>query len=171
MHEEKELVELAQKGDETAFCTLYELYAKKLYNYAMFRLSDPYDAEDAVQSCMLTAFEQIGKLKKAEAFSAWIFKILYHSCVALIKEQAQKRETDDIDDYLHLSSGESEKLIRRSEVHDALAVLTQDEQSIVLLSVIGGLKSKEIAKITGYSPGNVRQKLSRSLAKMKKRLE
>lgn len=171
MREEKDLVIQAQKGDETAFCALYELYAKKLYNFAMFRLGDPYDAEDAVQNCMLVAFEQIGRLKKAEAFSAWLFKILYCSCVALIKEQIQKRETDDIDNYTHISAANSEQMVLQGEMHDALAALSEDEQNIVLLSVIGGLKSKEIAKITGYSPGNVRQKLSRSLAKMRKRLE
>lgn len=92
MREEKELVLQAQKGDENAFCALYELYAKKLYNFAMFRLGDPYDAEDAVQNCMLVAFEQITKLKKAEAFSPWLFKTLYCSCVTLIKEQAKKEK-------------------------------------------------------------------------------
>lgn len=171
MREEKELVLQAQKGDENAFCALYELYAKKLYNFAMFRLGDPYDAEDAVQNCMLVAFEQITKLKKAEAFSPWLFKILCCSCVTLIKEQAKKRETQDLENALHLFSAEDEKMVSQSEVHEALAALSEEEQNIVLLSVIGGLKSKEIAKITGYSPGNVRQKLRRSLAKMKKRLE
>ena len=56
---------------------------------------------------------------------------------------------------------EVEILIRKSE----------DEKNIVLLSVVAGLQSKEIAKISGYSAGNVRQKLSRSLAKMKRYLD
>lgn len=47
---------------------------------------------------------------------------------------------------------------------------SEDDRNIVLLSVVVGLNSKEIAKITGFTAGNVRQRLSRSLSKMKRYL-
>ena len=39
------------------------------------------------------------------------------------------------------------------------------------MAVVGGLKSTEIAEITGLRPGSVRSKLSRSLARMRRYLE
>ena len=39
--------------------------------------------------------------------------------------------------------------------------------AIVLLSIIGGFNSTEIASMTGMASGSVRSKLSRSLAKMR----
>lgn len=167
---EKELVIKAKKGDIDAFCTLYDHYKKKLYNYAYYKLGNSEDAEDVVQDCMLTAFEQLGKLKKPEAFSSWLFKILYHGCASAIKEQIRQRDSFDIEDYKNTLSYDNSVDIERQELKQALDILSEDEKNIVLLSVVVGLNSKEIAKITGFTAGNVRQKLSRSLSKMKRYL-
>ena len=53
------------------------------------------------------------------------------------------------------------------ELAEALAQLRDEERDIVLLSIIGGLNSTEIASLTDLAPGSVRSKLSRSLAKMR----
>ena len=68
--DEKELVIRAKKGDIDAFCILYDNYIRKLFNYAYYKLGNSEDAEDVVQDCMLTAFEQLGKLKNPKAFSS-----------------------------------------------------------------------------------------------------
>lgn len=167
---EKELVLMAKNGNIKAFCLLYDKYKKKLYNYAYYKLGNADDAEDVVQDCVMTAFESIHQLKKADAFHSWIFRILYCGCTAAIKEQIQKRNMDDIDDYRNISSLDNEIAIEHTELKAALSILSEDEKNIVLLSVVAGLQSKEIAKISGYTAGNVRQKLSRSLAKMKRYL-
>ena len=88
---ESELIKNAQKGDKNAFCELYELYKNRLYRYAYYKLSSEEDAEDAVMDCILCAWQGIKQLKKAEAFSAWIFKILRSSCAKYIDYQAKSR--------------------------------------------------------------------------------
>lgn len=168
--DEKELVLLAKQGDLKAFCALYDKYKNKLYSYAYYKLNNPQDAEDAVQDCALTAFEEIAKLKKAEAFSSWIFRILFCCCAAAIKRQIRQRNTDNIDNYRDIPSADYSNAVLREDLKKALSKLSDEEKNIVLLSVVAGLKSKEIAKVTGLSAGNVRQKLSRSLTKMKKEL-
>ena len=75
-----ERVRQAQAGDVDAFCALYTAYQQKLFHYAYYKLGNVQDAEDVVQDCMLTAFEQLGMLKKPEAFGSWLFSILYHGC-------------------------------------------------------------------------------------------
>ena len=94
---ELELTEKAIAGDRDAFCDLYDLYRVRLYRYAYYRLRDRDDAEDAVSSCVLSAWEQIGKLKAAAAFPAWIFRILRGSCVKLIKTQIDRRRVVSLD--------------------------------------------------------------------------
>lgn len=167
---EPELVRLAKQGDIKAFCAVYDQYKSKLYSYAYYKLGNTQDAEDAVQACALTAFEEISKLKKPEAFCSWIFRILYCCCAAAIKRQIKQRNTYNIEDYKNIPADDNESIIIREDIKRALSKLSDEEKSIVLLSVTAGLKSKEIAKVTGLSAGNVRQKLSRSLAKMKKEL-
>jgi RNA polymerase sigma-70 factor (ECF subfamily) len=168
--DEKQLVIQAKNGDVKSFCILYDNYKRKLYNYAYFKLGNSQDAEDVVQDCVLTAYEQLHKLKKPEAFSSWLFKILYFACISAIKTQIEKRNTFDIEDYENIISYDNNTDVERAELKQALDILSEDEKNIVLLSVVVGLNSKEIAKITGFTAVNVRQKLSRSLAKMKRYL-
>ncbi len=83
-----ERVRQAQAGDVDAFCALYTAYQQKLFHYAYYKLGNVQDAEDVVQDCMLTAFEQLGMLKKPEAFGSWLFSILYHGCAGAIKSRS-----------------------------------------------------------------------------------
>lgn len=164
---EKELIIKAKNGDINAFTILYSRYQKKLYSYAFYRLGNQADAEDAVSDCVLSAFEQIDKLKNAEAFSSWIFRILYCCCTTAIKKQINQRHTDNIDDYENMFCITYDETDEQLELKKALAQLSDEEREIVLLSVVAGFKSREIAKINGMTAGSVRSKLSRSLAKMK----
>jgi DNA-directed RNA polymerase specialized sigma subunit, sigma24 homolog len=56
-------------------------------------------------------------------------------------------------------------------LREALECLSEEERNIVLLSIVGGLKSGEIAENTGMAPGSVRSSLSRSLKKVRGYLE
>lgn len=165
---EKELVKKAKAGDVKAFCILYDHYKDKLFNYAFYRLNSKEDAEDVVQDTALTAFEKLHKLKNDDAFSSWLFRILYCGCTKYIKNQIKNKDNDDIEDYKNAIFDRYENKLEQYEILESLSILKDEEKNIVLLSVISGFNSKEIAKITGYSAVNVRQKLKRSLAKMKK---
>lgn len=167
---ETDLVKRAKNGDIDAFCSLYDNYKRKLFNYAYYKLGNSEDAEDVVQDSILTAFEQLGKLKNPKAFSSWLYTILYHGCMSAVKEQIKQHNNSDIEDYENTLSYDNTADIEREELKQALNILSEDDRNIVLLSVVVGLNSKEIAKITGFTAGNVRQRLSRSLSKMKRYL-
>lgn len=169
--EEKQLIKLAKAGDSDAFCALYSLYKDRLYRYAYYRLSDCSDAEDAVSECVLCAFEQIKNLKNEKAFSAWLFRILYCSCVSIIKKQSASKMEKELTSAEHELSVSFDCVVQKTELQFALDNLRDDEREIVLLSVVAGFKSGEIAKIMDMTAGSVRSKLSRSLKKMKNDLE
>lgn len=168
---EKELAAKAKKGDKEAFCRLYGLYKNKLYRYAYYRLGNPQDAEDAVADAVVSAFEQIKSLRNTKAFSPWIFKILRASCSKYIKLQITQRETENIEDLENTQSVSQSLSNESTELCEALNILKPQEKEIVLLSVVAGFNSREIAEITGLTASNVRSKLSRSLAKMRSFLQ
>ena len=160
------LVREAQGGSREAFCSLYGLYKDNLYRYALYRLCDPTQAEDAVSECILAAWRDIGRLRSHAAFGSWIFRILHNICAASIRRDIAARENlgsicydswDTISDDPALAV----------ELSEALSRLSDEEQEIVLLSAVSGLTSREISEITGLRPGAVRSKLSRSLSKMR----
>ena len=164
------LVREAQGGSKEAFCELYDLYKDKLYRYALYKLGCPEDAEDAVSECVLAAWQSLPQLRNEAAFGSWIFRILHNCCVRHISEAVSMRENmQSIYESGHASGSADgpEHTQMSAELNEALAILSENERSIVLLSVIGGLSSRDISDITALTPGSVRSSLSRSLAKMR----
>lgn len=169
--DEKNLILKAKSGDKDAFCSLYSLYKDRLYRYAFYKLENEEDAKDAVSDCVLSAFIQIGSLKKAEAFPSWIFRILYCSCANITKAQVRQRNTENFEDMENKLVSDFDSVSEKTELQQALSILKDDERDIVLLCVVGGFSSREVGKMTDMTSGSVRSKLSRSLKKMKVFLE
>lgn len=168
-----ELVTLAKNGDADAFGELYGLYYKEMYRYACCVTGSTELAQDAVSDAVLSAFRQIGSLKKAEAFKGWLFTILCSACKRYYTESRHKTALVYLDDE---SRGETDPVETYDfdisiDLRNALDSLSEDEREIVTLSVIGNYKSHEISKITGYPASTVRSKLKRALKKMRDRLE
>ena len=163
---DEKLINEAIAGSKEAFCSLYGRYKDRLYRYALYRLGDPTEAEDAVSDCVLAAWQGIGGLRSEKAFGSWIFRILSNCCAKRIREMIGTRENlEKIYDSVTGSTSASPSL--SIELAEALSQLRDEVRDIVLLSIIGGLNSVEIASMTGMAPGSVRSKLSRSLAKMR----
>lgn len=168
---ELKLAEEARTGSKEAFCELYGRYKDKLYRYALYRLGSPQDAEDAVSECVLAAWQGVPQLKRADAFGAWIFRILHNCCVRQIRESISLRENmQNIYDAGPGASDSGTAAQSSAELKEALTCLNAEDREIVLLSIVGGLTSREISEITGLRPGSVRSRLSRSLARMREQL-
>lgn len=169
--EEKDLVKYAKQGDRQAFGELYEWYRVRLFRYAYFKLGSVDDAEDAVEECVIEAFEGLDSLRNEGAFSGWIFKILYRKCCALQKEQIRLRGQADIDSLTNYEIDTYSFNYDTAELAEALKLLSSEERDIVLLSVLGGYSSKEVGKLMKLKSSTVRSKLSRGLKKMRESLE
>ena len=164
-----QLAKKAKHGDARAFGEIYSAFSGEMYRYALYSLGSAEAAQDAVQDTALEAWKNIGKLKNEEAAKAWFFKILSRSCKHMLRE---KYRAD-------LSSLEAD--LPQTDTNENVALgldllrlinrLETDERDIVLLSIICGLNSKEIAKITSINAATVRSKLSRTLSKLRREIE
>ena len=164
MNDFKTDAELARKGDTEAFSRLYSMVYKEMYHTALYNLRSSHDAADAVSDAVADAFETIGKLKDAQAFRAWIMKILFTNIKKRQKEymksNSQQDETVYTDDFNFSSS----------ELKEALESLDDQSRAILSLSVLGGYKSMEIAQISGMKASAVRSKLSRVKSQLRLKL-
>lgn len=163
-----QLVQQAKAGDADAFGQLYAQYAQDLYRFAYYYLGFREEAEDAVQDAVCAAFQGVGALRSAASFKAWMFSILANTCKHHIAAVKERRMTTPLEEARRLGESEcSEELALAMELREAICALSDEERSILLLSIVGGYKSHEIAKALACPPGTVRSKLSRSLAKLR----
>lgn len=164
----QKLVEQAKKGSPKAFAQLYETIYKDLYRFAMYTLSKPHDAEDAVSETILLAYDKISTLRNAAAFKSWMFQILSNQCRKKWKEQEKQQPEKDMNQFEPV---DMEDLGDDLSMREALLFLASEDRLIVTLSVFGGWNSKEIGDQLDLNAATVRSKLRRALGKLKLFLE
>lgn len=165
--EEKMLIKKAMRGDTEAFAALYEKLYKDMYRFALYTLRNAQDAEDMVSETVTDAFSSIRNLRKEEAFSSWIFRILANKCNHKLKEYYNKTVelTEDVPIAEH--SYLDEQIMVRKCFFD----LAEEERLILGMHIFCGYKSREIARILGLNENTVRSKENRALKKMGKELK
>lgn len=166
------LVRQACSGNAEAFGELYELCSQELYRYACCVLGSQQMAQDAVHDAVCAAFPQITSLRNEEAFKAWLFKILSNVCKKYFAEMSRQRVAIPFDEDMEMTLEiKPSNLNLTLELRAALESLNHDEREIVLLHVIEGYNSREIASILDCPSGTVRSKLSRALKKLRVELD
>ena len=151
--------------DTKTFAQMYETVYKDLYRFALCMMRNPQDAEDAVSEAVVAAYENIGKLKKEDAFKSWIFTILSNICKKKWRN-ASKESSHAAEGVLDEASGEETNMGLALDVRKAFFLLEEEEQTIVGMSVFGGYNSQEIGEALKLNPITVRSKRSRALQKM-----
>lgn len=151
--------------DTKTFAQMYETVYKDLYRFALCMMRNPQDAEDAVSEAVVAAYENIGKLKKEDAFKSWIFAILSNVCKKKWRNAA-KESSHTSEGALFEAFCEEADMGLALDVRKAFFLLEEEEQTIVGLSVFGGYNSQEIGNALKLNPNTVRSKRSRALQKM-----
>ena len=151
--------------DTKTFAQMYGTVYKDLYRFALCMMRNPQDAEDAVSEAVVAAYENIGKLKKEDAFKSWIFTILSNICKKKWRNAARE-ETRSDEEMLFSAASEEPDIGVALDVRKAFFLLEDEEQTIVGLSVFGGYTSQEIGDALKLNPNTVRSKRSRALQKM-----
>jgi len=168
------LVETARQGDKDSFAQVYDQIAPDLYKIALYTLGNTHDAEDIVSETFIEAYKGITKLRDPASFKPWMMKILSVRCKRKIAEYVKDKNVFDLDYFMTTLSSDSDVSADVSEqvtVVTALARLSAQERQIIVLSVLQGYTTKEIAAILGSPLGTISSKLHRSLAKLRRMLE
>lgn len=153
----------AMSGDKNAYGTLYEEYAGDMYRFALSLCKNTYDAQDAVQETALSVFKSMSSLRNPDKFKSYLFSSLSHACKRKLSSQNNITEFED--------TGEIDRELEFSlPVREALEKLDGESREVLMLSVVGGFKSREIAKMLAMPASTVRTKLKRALEKMRKEL-
>jgi RNA polymerase sigma-70 factor (ECF subfamily) len=168
-----ELLDRARGGDGDAWSQIVHELGPRVQGYAQGK--GIVDAEDVVQDVFTAAARQIGAFDgEWRAFRSWIFSIAYRQIVN--RYRSPSRHDGELPRVLvdedHI--GPDQAVVIREMASEAVAamdVLSEIERDVVLLRVIAGLDTAEVAKAVGKRAGNVRVIQSRALAKVRAELE
>ena len=153
-------------GDNDAFEQLYIGTKRGVFSFLYTYCRRPEDAEDCMQTVYLKIKTQIHTYKKGTNGRAWILQIAKYTAFDELKKQNRVDTVDD--DILEISAVHTDHMNERMHITETLRrTLSEEEQRIVVLHVIGGYKHKEIAAALDLPLGTVTSKYKRSLQKLK----
>ncbi len=162
-----QLIKQAKSGDTDAFARLYETIYQDLYRFALYTLKNPDEAEDVVSETVIDAFSQIRRLRRAESFKSWIFKILSNKC----KKRFLSKDVSLEEILWDFPENTCKNLERDTIIREEFFMLSDEERFIISMHLFAGYKSREIAKILHKNEKTIRSKESRALKKMAANLQ
>jgi RNA polymerase sigma-70 factor (ECF subfamily) len=160
----------AGKNGETAFAKLCEELRPDLFRFAYWLARDRQVAEDVVQEAMLRAWRSRASLAGAGAAKPWLLTIVRREHARLYERK--RHETVPVDD---LVGSESPDLAAAEEqettdVRRAIAALEADYREPLVLQVLMGLSTQEIADQLGLTQAAVLTRLFRARQKLRRML-
>jgi RNA polymerase sigma-70 factor (ECF subfamily) len=138
-----------------------------MYRYATWLSRDPAIAEDVVQEALLRAWKSLDALREDAAAKQWLLTIVRRENARYFERK--RLETVDIDSLTPAQSAllaESDDA-ELDDVRQAIFRLDDDYREPLVLQVLMGHSTKEIAALMGIKPGAVLTRLHRARLKLK----
>lgn len=174
------LYQLYTKQDPEAFAKLYDLYARRIYRFVFFKVSNHEEAEDVTSEVFLKAWNFISEKKKIDSFSGLLYKLARNSIIDLYRKKSRQTEVLSLEfiNENELDIGDAGKWkdalgnkLETQKIIQALQKLKQEYREVVTLKYVDELDVSEISEITGKGNIAVRVTLHRGLKKLKEILE
>lgn len=173
---ERDAVDRARMGDQSALADLYDWYMPRVYRYAVARVGNVAEAEDLTEEVFLKMLGAIGGFRwKDVPFSSWLFRIAHNHVATHFRRSAQRggptsELTEDMVDGRKSPSSVVEERITLEEVRRAAELLPEAQRDVITLRFAVGLSIAETAKALGKREGNVKALQHKAVAKLQKML-
>ena len=177
MHKETAMwVRKMQAGDETAFDALFEVYQRQAVCTAALITGDASIAEDVAQEAFVNCFLHIRRLRDAERFRPWFFRILTRCAWKASKRGVQMlsiQQEEYMEQILPPTQDcyPSEKEALYEKLYQALEGLGQKQKTAVVLYYFNDFSIREIAEATDSLEATVKTRLFAAKRRLKAVLE
>jgi RNA polymerase sigma factor (sigma-70 family) len=167
---DRALIERALAGELDAFNELVTLYQDYLFALTVRVVNDRDAAADAVQEAFFSAYRNLSRFR-GDSFRSWLTRIALNAATDVLRLR-KRRPADPYpeweDEAWQPPAPDSEaperEAMRRNAARvlsRAMAQITSDQRTAILLYDVQGFDYQEIADMTGVSLGTVKSRIHR----------
>ena len=149
----------ARRGDREAFSVLAGGAVDRLYAIARLVLRDADLAEDATQDALVRAWRDLPTLRDVERFDAWLYRLIVRACADIGRHRKRWRVEVTILPSEPAEPDRASELADRDQLERGLRRLTDDQQTILVLTFYVGLSPTEVAEALGIPVGTAKSRL------------
>ena len=168
--EDHQLVARVVSGQDTdAFGELIRRHQSHVRNFLRKLTGDYTLADDLAQDCFIHAWDKLQTYSGRGSFIGWLLKVAYTTF--LQSKRKSRRYAEILQEVGHATDTESPGYVNESdEVGDLerfLAVLTDEERAVMVMSYACGLSHREISDATSMPVGTVKSVIFRGKEKIR----
>jgi RNA polymerase sigma-70 factor (ECF subfamily) len=174
-----QLIQQCLAGRSSAFGQLVQKYQDRLYNTMVHFVGCTDEALDVVQEAFVQAFINLGSFKHSSTFYTWLYRIAFNVAASTHR---RKRPTVSVDRAREMTGREpidprlgprqtAEREERGRQVRDAVALLSQEHRTVLVLREIDGCCYETIAEVLDVPIGTVRSRLHRARLQLRDQLK
>jgi RNA polymerase sigma-70 factor (ECF subfamily) len=188
--DDQTLVRAARRGDMAAFEELVARHRDRIYARAYSMMRNEEEAVDLSQEAWVKGWQRLRQFQGESSFGTWMTRIIINLCLDQLRKHKRQR-TESIEAMDEESGGVErqmpvvtvnptaglERVELRQRIDRALAQLSYEHRTVLVLHEFEDMEYKEIAKTMGCSIGTVmsrlfyaRRKLAALLADLKKQI-
>lgn len=148
--------------------------AGRSYNY------NHEDTQDLMQETFIDAYKNLSRFENRSSFKTWIIKIMLNHCFRKkqkfsFKNEIVKEINDNSEPMFTNSHSDTNKIVVNRElsyvIENALETVPFDYRMVFSLREINGLNVAETAEVLEISEANVKVRLNRAKAMLRKEIE
>lgn len=140
--------------------SLYQLHRAGIYRFALSILKNPATAEDVLQETFARLLQQDHLPFEPGKETAWLYRVARNLCYDHLrnqkKEQPAEFELPVSDDYSYI---------------ELIASLTQTEQEILSLKILGNLTHEEIASVMRLTTHGAKKRYERAIRRLRSQMK
>jgi RNA polymerase sigma-70 factor, ECF subfamily len=173
-----ELVRWVVNGETALFELLMRRYNQRLYRAARAILRDDTEAEDVVQEAWIRAYQHLRQFEGRASFSTWATRIAVHEALHRLRRRRDHQEIDAMQEpkldampsttaspESHAASAETQRLLEH-----AIDTLPDSYREVLVLRDIEEMSTLETAETLSISTENVKVRLHRARALLRKEI-
>lgn len=175
------LIEHCLAGRREAYGQLVERYQNRLFHSLLHLLGSTEDAQDAAQDAFVQAFEKLSSFRGQSQFYSWLFRIAFN--LAVSDKRRTKRMSTSLEGRRESNGLEPSDINPSSEpsyamtvadrqriVQQALAELSPEFRSALILKEMDGMSYEVIAETLEVPLGTVRSRIHRARLDLREKL-
>jgi RNA polymerase sigma-70 factor (ECF subfamily) len=175
VNDDASLIDAAVRGDSAAFGQLVTRYQDRLYNSLVHVVGSTDGALDVTQDALVQAYVKLDTFQGASGFYTWLYRIAFNLAISRRRRQRPTVSVDHAREVLghepvdraagpgdHLEAQE-----RACQVRQAMAALSDEHRSILVLREVDGCAYEEIAEILDLPVGTIRSRLHRARVQLR----
>ena len=166
------IVHRCRDGERAAFEELFEMYQPRLKYYVRRLDSGGISVDDTLQDIWLTVFKKIHKLKDAQVFTVWLYRIARNKVYDEFRHKDGSERLPEEDEIPVSGSNEPTFDANDAEqLHAALNKLKPYHKEVLTLSFIEQMPYQSIADVVGCSIGTVRSRIFYAKKSLRQEME